>query len=30
MNNPGICAEFDKKWPNLIQFLILEMLEYFV
>lgn len=29
-DNPGIHAEFDKKWTNLTLFLVLEMLEYFV
>lgn len=29
-DNPGIRAEFDKKWTNLTLFLVLEMLEYFV
>lgn len=30
MNNPAICAEFNRKWPDFTQFLILETLKYFV
>lgn len=30
MNNPGICAEFNRKWPNFTQLFIFETLKYFV